>query len=441
MRLNSKPDPIRTFEGGKATIITAEKQLRRSVMSCLLWEDEFYENGETVSTRISDTIGLVDADKVAKIAREAKFEMKLRHVPLFIAIEMLKHKTHKHLVGDLLAELITRADELAEVLAMYWKNGKRPLANQLKKGIAKAFLKFDEYALAKYNRDNKVKLRDALFLSHAKPKDLWQDTLWKKLINNTLTTPDTWEVAISATNDKKREWTRLLNESKLGGLAFLRNIRNMLEAQVDKKLITQYMLMHDFFNKILPFQYYAAAKNNPSLEAEIEELMLKALKGFQKLEGLTTVLVDVSGSMKDKLSKKSDLTRLDAACCLAAFVRGLSPDTHVFSFSDEIKVIPNRRGFALMEAIKNSQIHGGTRLADALKIINAMTLVRGDRIIIITDEQSSDGIFVPNKYKYKYLINVASAKNGVGYSNMVHIDGFSERVINFIQENESEKNN
>ena len=42
--------------------------------------------------------------------------------------------------------------------------------------------------------------------------------------------------------------------------------------------------------------------------------------------------------------------------------------------------------------------------------------------------------------KRGYMINVASAKNGVGYGAWTHIDGFSENVIRFIQEIEGESN-
>jgi len=42
----------------------------------------------------------------------------------------------------------------------------------MKKGLAAAFGKFDAYSLAKYNSDGAaIKLRDVLFLTHAKPKE------------------------------------------------------------------------------------------------------------------------------------------------------------------------------------------------------------------------------------------------------------------------------
>ena len=48
--------------------------------------------------------------------------MKLRHAPLWVVREMARHDGHKALVADTLAKVIQRADELAEFLALYWKD-------------------------------------------------------------------------------------------------------------------------------------------------------------------------------------------------------------------------------------------------------------------------------------------------------------------------------
>ena len=76
-----------------------------------------------------------------------------------------------------------------------------------------------------------------LFLCHAKPKDEAQAALWKKLVENTLESPDTWEVALSAGKDKRENFERLLREGKLGGLAVLRNLRPMPASGVDPRLL------------------------------------------------------------------------------------------------------------------------------------------------------------------------------------------------------------
>ena len=142
---------------------------------------------------------------MAALAREARDKMQLRHAPLFLVRELARRKGAGPLVAETLEHVIQRADELGEFVALYWKEMKQPLSAGVKRGLAQAFTKFDAYQLAKYNRESVVKLRDVLFLCHAKPKDDEQAAVWKKLVEGTLESPDTWEVALSAGKDKKRD--------------------------------------------------------------------------------------------------------------------------------------------------------------------------------------------------------------------------------------------
>src|SRR5262249_17138684 len=208
---------LRTHEGAPAKHISPEQQRRRSVLACMLWEDQFYEDGVAIAGRIRELVAKVPPAKVAALAVEAREKMKLRHAPLLLVREMARLASHRHLVAETLYHVIQRADELSEFVALYWTEGKQPLSAQVKKGLAAAFTKFDEYALAKYNRATTVKLRDVLFLSHAKPVDAAQAELWKRLVEGELTTPDTWEVALSAgpNVEKRQAWERLLAENKL----------------------------------------------------------------------------------------------------------------------------------------------------------------------------------------------------------------------------------
>jgi 60 kDa SS-A/Ro ribonucleoprotein len=58
-----------------------------------------------------------------------------------------------------------------------------------------------------------------------------------------------------------------------------------------------------------------------------------------------------------------------------------------------------------------------------------------DRIVVITDEQAHDHVGSPRGKGY--AINVASNRNGVGYGEWTHIDGWSEAVVDYIVELES----
>lgn len=437
MKTNTAPKSfLQTHEGAPAKIINAEQQLRRSLMACMLWEDSFYEDGQSIADRIASLVKHVAPEKVAAMAVEAREKMKLRHAPLWVVREMARLPEHKLLVADTLSKIIQRADELGEFVSLYWKDGKQPLSAQVKKGLSKAFGKFDAYQLAKYNRDGAVKLRDVLFLCHAIPKDQDQEKTWKRLVDGTLEAPDTWEVSLSTGKDKKETWERLITEGKLGGLALLRNLRNMQESRVDERLILS-ALENMKAERILPFRFISAARYAPQWESRIESAMMKCLAGKEKLPGKTVLLVDVSGSMNNPISQKSDLMRYDAANGLAILARELCENVAIYSFSNSLMPIPDRHGFALRDAIAHSQQHGGTYMGQAISAINSAE--QYDRIIVLTDEQSHDAI--PNPKGKGYVINVAPYQNGVGYGAWTHIDGWSEAVLDYITTYEGERLN
>ncbi|PYX30633.1 MAG: TROVE domain-containing protein [Acidobacteria bacterium] len=418
----------RTHEGAPARNISPELQLRRSVLACLLWESQFYEDGVEIAGRIAELVPKVAAEKVAAMAVEGRERMKLRHAPLLLVREMARHKTHRALVSETLARIIQRGDELAEFVAIYWKDGRMPLSGQVKKGLAAAFPKFDEYQLAKYERVGPIKLRDVLFLCHAKPRDQAQADVWKRLVSGSLTTPDTWEVALSSGADKREAWERLLREQKLGALALLRNLRNMREVGVDESLVLS-ALGSMSTARVLPFRFLAAARYAPQWEEALEQAMLKCVAETEKLPGKTIVLVDVSGSMTAPLSRRSEMQRTDAAYGLAVLLREIAEKVAVYSFSDNLVEVPARRGFALRDAIDVSHRHNSTQLGNAVEKLNANE--KCDRLIVITDEQAHDRVPAPDGKGY--LINVARYKNGVGYGKWMHIDGWSEAVIEYIR--------
>lgn len=457
--INKKPlRPVaHTFEGAVATRTTPEQQLRRLTTTAMLWEDGFYVDGKTTAQLVADLIPKCRPEYVAACAFEARTKMKLRHMPLLIVREMARHEGHKAIVSKLLPDVIQRADEITEFMALYWKDGKTPISAQVKKGLAAAFNKFGEYALAKYNRDGAVKLRDVAFMSHVKPKD---PDLIARLVNKDfipeftkgghrvfegvpvakkqfvqnpgLKTPDTWEVELSAGKGegKRESWMRLLQDKKLGALAFLRNLRNMSEAGIDSGTLAVYAESLDV-SRVLPFRFVAAARAVPQLETVLEPLMFKALADQTPLKGKTCLLVDISGSMNAQISSKSDLKRLDAAGALAMLLREVCEDVVIGRFDTRTELVPPRRGFALRDAIGSPR--GGTSLRQAVNWANAQ---KYDRLIVFTDEQSMDRPEAPQGKGY--IINVAAHQHGVGYGPWHTINGFSEAVIDYIREHEAQ---
>jgi 60 kDa SS-A/Ro ribonucleoprotein len=426
-----------TREGARGKRFTPEMELKRALMNCLLWESQFYEDGVAIAERIKALVPKVAPERVAALAIEAREVMKLRHAPLLVVREMARHEKHRVLVADTLAQIIQRPDEMTELLAIYWADAlgpqqqrkRQPVSAQIKKGLARAVTKFDAYQLAKYDRDGAVRIRDVLFLVHAKPTDADQAKVWKQLVDGELASADTWEVSLSSGKDKRETFERLIAEKRLGGLALLRNLRLMQKAEVPRKTIAD-AIDAMRIDRILPYRFITAARYAPDFEPELESAMLKSLKGLVRLPGRTRLLIDVSGSMDHPLSAQSEMTRMEAACGLAILAREVCDEVEVFTFSNDVVKVPPRRGFALRDAIVGSQPHGGTYLGKAVTEIDR----KGDRLIVFTDEQSHDP--VPNPRARGTMVNVASYQHGVGYDAWTRVNGFSEAVIAWIAASE-----
>jgi len=118
--------PVRTHEGAVAQKVDAKRELRRTVLTCLLWEDAFYEKGNDIAKRIAELVARSKPEDVAALAREARDKMQLRHAPLFVTRELARRKGAGPLVAETLEHVIQRADELGEFTALYWKEMKQP---------------------------------------------------------------------------------------------------------------------------------------------------------------------------------------------------------------------------------------------------------------------------------------------------------------------------
>lgn len=270
-------DLVTNEVGTKVPKLGVEKQLRRLVLANMLFENQFYMDGESSADLIKTLVPKADPKSVQDLAIEARGKFKLRHVPLLLARELARIGKLPH---EVLTNVIQRPDEMGEFVAHYWSEKKQPLSNQVKKGLANCFHKFSEYQLAKWDKSSAaVKLRDVLFMTHAKPKTDEEASLFKRIAENALKTPDTWEVALSGGADKRETFERLMSEKKLGALAFLRNLRNMDQAGVPEYLIRAYANELDV-SRVLPFRFIAAANIVPQYEDMLEFMIVQGTKGY-----------------------------------------------------------------------------------------------------------------------------------------------------------------
>ena len=426
--------------------------LRRMVMTCLLWEDAAYVDGLSIADHISDLVPKVSAEKVAALTVEARYEQKLRHIPLFVIREMAKLQSHKHLVASTLEKVINRPDELCEFLSIYWKDGKIPISAQVKKGLAAAFTKFDEYQLAKWDKSGKsISLKDVMLLVHPAPKDEEQSSLWKRLLDGNLKTPDTWEVGLSAAknlSEKRDVWINLINGQKLGAFAVLKNLRNMEDAGVPRDIIAK--AINDANPAmLLPVNFFSAAKYAPSYIRQIEDLMFKCIAQYKKLPGWTLMIVDVSGSMDCPISTRSEFTRMHAGAAMAVLAAEMCENIVIYATAGSgsrrthatVK-IPPYRGFALANTIMSNRLGmGGIFTHQCLEYIKSEEKEIPDRIIVFSDSQDCDSTFkLPKPFgKRNYIVDVSPHKNGINYKGVwtAEISGWSEGFLRFISEYES----
>ena len=377
MRFNTKTEEegkVKNHEGAEAFAMTPELELYTAVVTASL-NDKFYETNDERMGRIVSLIAKVDPVFVAQLAVYTRTQMHLRSVPLLLLVELAKVHSGDSLVSRAVAQTILRADEITELLACYQlrnpskderkKLGK--LSHQIQVGLQQAFNRFDEYQFAKYNRDGaEVKLRDALFLVHPRAKDEAQQALFDKITNKSLSVPYTWETELSALgqqkfeNDEERakafrvKWEELIDSGKVGYMALMRNLRNILESRVSvehiEKVCNTLSDPKAVANaKQLPFRYLAAYREvqgitSPSTAAVLSALETAALCSAVNIQGFgpsTKVLLacDVSGSMQCSISPRSKVQYYDIGLVLAMLLKSQCPQVISGMFGDTWKAV------------------------------------------------------------------------------------------------------
>jgi hypothetical protein len=271
------------------------------------------------------------------------------------------------------------------------------------------------------------------------------ETLFRKLAENELATPDTWEVALSAGQDKQATFTRLIEERKLGALAFLRNLRNLQEAGVERGVILRGF---ETINPrwLVPLNYLAAARHAPDYEREIETLMFRGLAQAPRLTGYTVFIVDVSGSMNQALSGKSDFTRLDAAMAMAVLAAEMCEHIAIYATAGSdpdrehaTRKLAPRRGFALAEEIRHARADlggGGIFTRQCLEAIRPKEQ-DVDRVLVFSDSQDCDlpERRLPQPFgRLNYIVDLSAHQRGINYQGAwtAEISGWSEHFLSYI---------
>lgn len=455
-KFNAK-DSIKTENlcGHEAYKMKDKDKLVTQVLTSLFNEDKFYGDNSIDIVNIIDKVVEVNPGFIANLCIYARKEMHLRTISHVLIAALAKSNVGKPYVRKTMGKVIERVDDMTETLAYYINAYGKPIPNSMKKGIADKLLTFDEYQLAKYNRSNSIKLRDLICLVHPKAKNEDQNDMFKRLLEDKLETPITWETQLSSRGNKKEVWEELIDGNRLGYMAMLRNLRNIIKSDasnIDK--------VYDFLsnegnvlrNKLLPFRYYSAystlsneglgtSKIFDALEIAIEH----STRNINKLSGKTLISADVSGSMNSYISRKSDVTCAEIALVMMSIANYICEETITTTFDTKLynKNLSTKNGI-IANANSICVNGGGTDISLPIKHL-LKNKIFVDRIIILSDNEINYGYgAVCQKYveEYRRQINPnvwvhAIDMQGYGtqqfYGERVNImAGWSEKILDFI---------
>ena len=387
--------------------------------------------------------------------------------------------------------VIFRPDDMAEILAGYIalngqvqqtvttvggvpvsndvKTSGPKLSNAMKKGFKSALESLDTYSLLKY----KSNLIDIINLVHPSPK-LSRATVEYNgekistidaIMKGYNVSANTWEVnqgeagqivakAVkegkltdkeakeTLTQAKADNWKELLDTNKLGILAALRNLRNVLinnpESSTINKLcdlVSNPTLIRE--GKIMPYQLDLAneimiAEFNSPYARQISQALAKgyelAIPNLSALiPGQNVIFLDQSGSMgyEIKLSGQKYSSRTSciskAALIAATIAKATNADIIVFGSSAEyVQYNPNLDVFTLAKQLSTANM-GGTNLATAWNLAQASGR-KYTRTFILSDNECNRG----NTYS-SYMSYVKNVGHPYVYS--VDLAGYGTNCI------------
>lgn len=432
--------------GGNAYGMNPKEELVHAVLTTFL-EDKFYESGDERLNRIKLLITKCEPEFVAKLAVVAREEFNLRSVSHALVGELALQ--HKLPVKDLIVKIAIRPDDLLEIASYVGM----PMPKQVKRGIRNALLKFNRYQLAKYKNEGKeMSLVDLFNLTHPKVKHAneAQRQAWVDLMTGKLVSTDTWESELSK-NPSKEVWERLLSENKIGYMALIRNLNNLVKYGISDEYIQ--IAIDKLINveeirksRQMPFRFYTAYENvkgNRKLLNAVSDAMDIAVSNTPELLGKTLIAVDCSGSMRSCIDKAA----IFGATLMKANVNAdvVLYDTQVkeFNKSTRVPVVD------IAQSIVQSAMGGGT----ATSLVFDYALIKNkvyDRIIIISDNESWDDTFGSVQAHYTayrnklncdpfiYAIDIQGhGTKDIQSPKVKNLCGWSDRLLDFI--NESEK--
>lgn len=441
-----------TYEGGLGFERDAKTQLFLLAVSNMVRQGTFYESASDRDNRfkaLAHQVTSEDPEWVRNFIPYLRNTMQMRSASVVLAAHYTAAGGEKP--RAVIDSAITRADEPAEFLAFWAQEYGKNFPQPVKRGVGDAATRlYNERNALKYDGQSRAwRMGDVIELTHAKPLGTWQSSLFKYLLDTRHKrekieyTPEelpeihAWNLANALPVNVRREHLRkngipagMTWESlsgwlqgpmdaeaweavipQMGYMALLRNLRNFEDAGISKDSV---QFVRDKLadaeevarSRQFPIRFYSAWKATDSLTwaRELEDALELSLQNVPELSGRTLVLIDVSGSMTDRQSERSDIDRWEIAAvfgvALAKAQKGRA-DTVLFeTFSQRFDL--SRSVLKSVDAIRSS-VGGGTNTWQAV----SDNYDNHDRIVILTDEQAHSSRLVQIGETPIYTFNLA----------------------------------
>jgi hypothetical protein len=433
----------------------AKSKLVTQVLTSFFNEKKFYGDN---SAEMQETIkAVIDKEPqfVSNLAVFARKVFNMRSVSHVLTAYLAHETSGKPYVRRTIDGVTLRGDDLTEIMAFYLSTFGKPIPNSLRRAIADKLVSFDEYTLAKYKGDNKsVKMRDLICLCRPRPQTSKQEDLFKRCLESRLETPLTWEAELSANGNNAKTWEKLIDSGKVGYMALLRNLRNIIKAN-PANIQQVYDIIQDpervRKSKQLPFRFYSAYKAVADIAGSktfdvLENALESSVDNMSKLPGTTVIAVDVSGSMHNAVSAKSEVKCYEIAMLLGLLANRICDNSIFYIFNNSIEKIAVSSRCSILEKVRNTRCCGGTNMAlPFLKMMNDK--IKADRIIVLSDNMNNSGLWGNNPTQlcadeYRKVSGNNIWVHGIdlqGYgTQQFHgpktniIAGWSEKVLDFI---------
>lgn len=419
--------------GHVAYSMSDKEKLVTQVLTSFFNESKFYGDN---SKEIKETIQRVvvhDPEFIAKLAIFARCEFNMRSVSHVLTAFLAHEVAGKPFTRKIVKAISLRGDDATEIMACYLNLFGKPIPNSLRKGIADVMRDFDEYTLAKYKGEgNAVKMRDLLCLCRPSPKNEAQSDMWKRLLNGELETPYTWETELSAKGNNADTWEKLIDSGKVGYMALLRNLRNILKANprnVNKVLETIENPEKVKRSKQLPFRFLSAYKELEGIGGSrvfdaLENAVEASIENIPKLSGTTVIAVDTSGSMGCQLSAKSKVKCYEVAMLLGLIANKICENSIFYTFDTEINKYPlSSRNGILYTVTKQARAGGGTNMCLPF---NRMIVdkVKADRVIVISDNECNSVGWLSHKTVQAYADEYRKVSGNNIWVHAIDLQGY-----------------